>query len=571
MKYFKLDNWAPDFRHDGLLYFTHRIQEMLSYYSEHIYKVPVMNTHLLIHEYLHTAKLVKEKIINGNHLKYIMEEFQDTFINDLIVRENIVRKRREGILQKLNSATIEEQEKIMRYLLHVFQSYNLWCKDYLKKIVPQEREKRKIDRALKCFIPGLIGAGYSHEFIFFYNRLIFEESPVASLETLNIFLDRFDFKKKSYDIYLAVDKRFVKFKEILEKHLRIIFDYEADTSDLKCDRNLYTIIKVKSEAFDERAASENAYNQISLFFRYYNFWGDKKGEWLANPAKVIDENGHCSFVDLYPEGFDYPNLVGNTMAGEISAGTISALLVNARHSFDTIDRAVNMHNVAIANKDIRNGFLNLWSVFEILFVSDQTESKSTEIEKKAVPILHMDYLHYMIGKLKKDFNDNLSKGVKSELEKKLGASDTWDQILNLLFSPECSQVRTELYSILSDFPLIRSRLIQISKDYLDRKNILSDIEKFKRRISWHFKRLYRTRNAIIHAGETPDNLKELGEHLHEYVDECLNEIIFRLVTKTQLHTIDDVIIDMQLREREMMDSLRCKEALDKKTISALFK
>lgn len=177
----------------------------------------------------------------------------------------------------------------------------------------------------------------------------------------------------------------------------------------------------------------------------------------------------------------------------------------------------------------------------------------------------------MIGKLKKDFNDNLSKGVKSELEKKLGASDTWDQILNLLFSPECSQVRTELYSILSDFPLIRSRLIQISKDYLDRKNILSDIEKFKRRISWHFKRLYRTRNAIIHAGETPDNLKELGEHLHEYVDECLNEIIFRLVTKTQLHTIDDVIIDMQLREREMMDSLRCKEALDKKTISALFK
>ena len=143
MKYFKLDNWAPDFRHDGLLYFTHRIQEMLSYYSEHIYKVPVMNTHLLIHEYLHTAKLVKEKIINGNHLKYIMEEFQDTFINDLIVRENIVRKRREGILQKLNSATIEEQEKIMRYLLHVFQSYNLWCKDYLKKIVPQEREKRK--------------------------------------------------------------------------------------------------------------------------------------------------------------------------------------------------------------------------------------------------------------------------------------------------------------------------------------------------------------------------------------------------------------------------------------------
>ena len=87
MKFYKLDNWHPAFRHDGLLYFTQRIQEMLFYYSSHIYKAPVLNTYLLIQEYLHTAALVKNKTINEHHLKYIMDEFQDAFSNDPMIEE----------------------------------------------------------------------------------------------------------------------------------------------------------------------------------------------------------------------------------------------------------------------------------------------------------------------------------------------------------------------------------------------------------------------------------------------------------------------------------------------------
>ena len=85
MKFYKLNNWDSNFRHDGLLYFSQRIQEMLSYYSDHIYKAPLLNSYLLIKEYIDTANLVRKKIIKDNHLKYIMEEFQDTFANDIIL------------------------------------------------------------------------------------------------------------------------------------------------------------------------------------------------------------------------------------------------------------------------------------------------------------------------------------------------------------------------------------------------------------------------------------------------------------------------------------------------------
>ena len=119
MKFYKLDNWDSAFRHDGLLYFTQRIQEMLYYYAPHIHKTPVLNTHTLVLEYLRVAKLAKNKTIHENHLKHIMEEFQESFSNDLIIRENIDEERRKDIIQRLNSSTQIEQEKTMSFLYNL--------------------------------------------------------------------------------------------------------------------------------------------------------------------------------------------------------------------------------------------------------------------------------------------------------------------------------------------------------------------------------------------------------------------------------------------------------------------
>lgn len=571
MRFYKLNSWDPNFKHDGLLYFTQRIQEMLFYYSAHIYKTPVLNTYLLVREYLNVAELVKSNTINENHLKYIMDEFQDTFSNDLIIREYINEDKRADILQKINSATTQDQVKIMSYLLNFLGDYNRWCIEYLKKIVPQEKEKKKIERALRCLIPGLIGAGYSHEFIFYYNRFVFSDSKVDSIDSLSKFLDRFDFKKRQYDIYLAINKDAFSFRDILERHLQVIFDIDVDVSDLKYDRNKYNVIKMHVKAFDERSASNGAYEALSLFFRYYNFIGDQKLDWLFNTCKVIDANGQVAFVNLHPEGFDYSNRIENESAGKISATIISTLLANERNSFVAIDRAIKMHNVAIAEKDLRNGFLNLWSVFEILFVSEQAESKSAEIEKKVLPILQRDYLCFLIEDLGHNLKENLENEKINELKNKVGKEEGSEWLSCLLFLPQFSSLRTEVYGWLKDYPLLRSRMSQISNDFAEKKNVLADIERFRKRISWHFKRLYRTRNSIIHAGENPPNLKELGEHLHSYVDECLLEIVTLLVSNHQLQNIDNAIIDIQFREDAIKRCLHQKGKIDEDSIGILFK
>lgn len=84
---------------------------------------------------------------------------------------------------------------------------------------------------------------------------------------------------------------------------------------------------------------------------------------------------------------------------------------------------------------------------------------------------------------------------------------------------------------MTEYPLIRNRIFQLNEVYKNPKTMKKDLERFIKRVDWHLKRLYRTRNMIIHSGEEPMNLKVLSEHLHNYVDEILKEIMILLVAR----------------------------------------
>ena len=75
--------------------------------------------------------------------------------------------------------------------------------------------------------------------------------------------------------------------------------------------------------------------------------------------------------------------------------------------------------------------------------------------------------------------------------------------------------------------------------------MLNELDRYEQRLRWHLQRLYRTRNAIIHSGEASPNLKSLGEHLHDYVDEIVFEIVDKITSYSSLCSIDNVIIDSQ--------------------------
>lgn len=52
----------------------------------------------------------------------------------------------------------------------------------------------------------------------------------------------------------------------------------------------------------------------------------------------------------------------------------------------------------------------------------------------------------------------------------------------------------------------------------------------QKKLSWHIRRLYRTRNLIVHDSGTMYDIETLVENCHSYVDEFLKQIL-RLIQK----------------------------------------
>ena len=118
------------------------------------------------------------------------------------------------------------------------------------------------------------------------------------------------------------------------------------------------------------------------------------------------------------------------------------------------------------------------------------------------------------------------------------------KIFHLIYLSKYADLRKELYDKLSAYPVLRSRISLLSSSTTTKKLNIS-ISLYIKRINWHLYRMYRTRNAIVHSGDVPSNLKYLGEHLHSYLDSTANEFIVKLSGGIPFRTREDIIMDLK--------------------------
>jgi len=569
MKYESITNWG-DYRHDGLLYFAQRVNEMLSNDTDHIYKAPIYNTKLLVREYIKTSLLVDKSAVHENHLKSIIEEFQNSFSTDVVVAEHINEEKRQQLIRELNSPSKSKQRRIMKYISYLLSDYDYWCKNYLNSIVRKDREKKKIESAIRCYIPGLISGGYSRNFIYRYNKEVFFEKSVSSIDSLSTFLDRFDYQEQEYDVFIAVDPNVNEFKTILEKRLAVDFGPFNDIPRIKHDSSRYQIIKVHCKALDEDCAAKSAYNHLNLFFRYYCFFRDQKNSWFYEKAIVRAENGDIYILDLQDQAQTYTNVGDHGHMGKVSEAVITALVKNPSASFSAIDRAIIAHNNAVNDSNIKNRFLNYWSILEILFVSENSESKISEIREKIVPILSRDYIITLFYTTEHDVIENVDKDVLEKLSYSSENRPDGKWIYDCLTGEDSENILSILYNALNDFPLIRTRISVLHEKCHNKNLLLKDVKRFSNRISWHVIRLYRARNAIIHSGLNPYNIVELVEHLHCYVDECILELLYLLTVNSKLLTINNVVLDSEFKLTDIGMRLQGKGSLTQDDYALLF-
>lgn len=548
-------NWSK--KEDGILFLTQRMEEMLNHYTDHLYKAPVLNSYLLIKEYLEINILVEKELINKQHLEHILEEFIYTFKNDIIIKDNLSEEKIKYIIDSLNTFSNYDKVKLMNYLWVLLQKYIKWCEKCLSEISKKEKEKKKIDNALRSYISCLIGLGYSQEYIYHFLCTVFNTNNIEPEKALDMFINRFDFKLRKYTVYVAVNKEVLNFREILKKRIGANFDEDKYCMKLKHDEKIYTIVKFKVSALDDKNALKKVDNKLNLFFRYYNFFShNQKKEIILNIGMIRNRKNECSFIKIKSDRFNYTKYFSDRILGVISENLISLLM--KKKDFIYIDKSVRMHNLALKSVEPKNSFLNLWSILEILCINGKVDSKISEISKSILPILQKDYIEGVFLNLDEYLKKHLDDVYYKDLKEKLPGKRVVEKISCLIILDDYKDLRKEICDKLIEYPLIRSRIFQLNELYKNPKTMKKDLERFIKRIDWHLKRLYRTRNMIIHSGEEPMNLKVLSEHLHNYVDEILKEIMILLAVKN-LGNIKNVFTNSKFIIDNIIKSLEVKK------------
>lgn len=541
--------WKDGYKHDGLLYCAQRMEEMLMNYTSHLYKVPVFNSFLLCTEYLRVYDLVKVGTIDGSHLSNILDEFIDTFSSDIVIKNQFSCSEIQRYISKLKENSLPEQCKMMYYLYHIMGAYPAWAAETLKNTIQNPKDKKKIENALRSYIPMIIGLGYQPVHIYRYCKQFFKEQEICDEGCLDQFIKHFNSSDIDYIVYFAVDKRMLKFKAILETRLGISFEKDEFSDRLRFDHGKYVCINMRSVALDPNGAAINAYNAFGIFVRFYKFLGNRDEEWCSNIALVKDPDGVVEFPPLKPDRYVVSKDYDDQTLGKNSERIISELLENAAgNDFFKIHKIIETHNTAIESHDAKNAFLNLWSIIEIIGVYDHTDSKIKEILRSIVPVLKRNYVNRVVEELHDYIKANVDSVEYRTIINSLNLTGSEEfKIACLLILPEHEDKRKKMYQALSQYPLIRSRMSQLHEDvFRDKKKYVSELNRYAQRLTWHIQRLYRVRNSIIHSGDTDDNIKALVEHLHSYADEIILEIMDRLTQKNTLGSISNVLIDAQV-------------------------
>lgn len=527
---------------DGILYFFQRLQEMLFHYSDDIVRAPIHNTRTLIDEFLENKKGELNGQIKSYQIEQIVNELCYCVQHDKILMAKFGEEFIDTIATNIKSNT----KDTIIYLKNKFpeKTYYRWCIEYLKLHAQQCNHKDEIEFATRAWIAEVISRGYKPEYIYNYINSKLSETISDANNFLCDFLENFSFVSNEFRVYLIFTHSFKQYKDILKDRLSIEFEDDGSFNKIELrKKDFIGYINIKS--LDRYNAVYSAVNKVSIFIKYYQVFTNRRNAFIRPLAftKKIEEN---KIYQIPIKSFGYRSYEPEPTTN--IKPTINKVISNFQTkpiaTYTQINKIIDLHNEAIQQQDLNDGFLNLWSILEIVSSGITSASKIGKVIIGIVPILQKDYFASVFENIDQDLHDNLTKKDYEELIKKTELNGNRNTYLKrFIFLPEFEKLREEYFEKLCFFPVIRMKIYRLWKKKDSKSQLINLAQKYAQRVTWHIYRLYRTRNAIVHSGDSHLQIQSLGEHLHIYVDQILMEILVKLTSERTLKSISDVLID----------------------------
>ena len=578
MKKHNLHKWKKTRELEGALFFAEAIDELLFDHSLDSFKAPALNFHVSAYEVL--SLLVSATIgkVNTKSISFAINELEYHLRKDPVVPRPIpaVWKR---CVQQLQDTQLEA-ERLLPFadalIMSIGDSYWTLLMDAIKTAINEPNKKEKLWALAKSFTAELDLAKISKEYVFMENNRYFfnpESSPKRITKTdqaLGFFtqLNRGPSKRK---VFFRVSESFRKYKSVLEQFdIRVIDIPPALKRSSDYSREFLAenpALPIICEVSDLRAkdvyfAEQNARALFDWIMDICKYADHRLSLEISSNALVTNDKLEYPYVvslKIHPMHSRSERDVENQM-GVINAA-ISVL--TGKYFSDRLRtrfrKVLDYHEAALTSKVADNQLLNLWSALEsLLNVKIRSGSQINHIAELISNVEILTYVPRLFQSVTRDLSaawPELS-GFLVDIEK---GHSLLRKTTALLVCQEYETLRGELMGHLPESPILRNRCFWLSNNFGTNKSVRYILDLHHKRVEWHVRRIYTSRNLIVHSAETLPYLNKLIENLHNYLDTVL-EVIVRIGLSTRHITdITSIITYISAHSNEYMSALKGDE------------
>ncbi len=524
---------------------------------------------------------IEQELLDRNNLTVVLDELDWSLRNDDVAKL-ILNAPVEKFILKGDDIKLAELKIRLEVLERVLSPMNYveTCQWLLVNAIKTGKEKKLISNLSRTLVSMLINIGISKQYLETKtHEFFFSGEELKSPDDVSNFFLTITPMHHSYEIYFIVSNLIYGVKDSINDFNIRIIDRLPDTtqevankSNLICEKGEVWVEVQGIEAFDRHSARMKAEAQLEMVRDFFLLFAHKnkilwRGETVitqcCDPVPIVIKKPKnamekCNDYRAIPASKHLNRLISrNQLQG---------------NSLVKFHRAVDFHGVGLTNDISENQLINIWIALETIVPSHVHEgSKITKICKMAMPIFLKSYLLKLIKNLMFDLIRWDRRKISAMLRRMPNSKDIslLEKILMLVTLVEYQNLRDELFKELANYYLLRFRLHEIVELFKKPENLLQRISTHEKKVAWQIRRIYRTRNLIVHSGKSPSYINALIENAHDYLDQIINTIIRFSCGSFSATSLEQVFDVAQLNYETYISQLKELKNIDSKNIFSL--
>lgn len=537
MRFRNLQKWTLADNMHGLLFFAQRMEELLFPYTLDSHKPNALNPPSLCKELLRLLDESEAGRIHSNNIDHVLDELRWQVKHDPVTKKllDFDPIRYMPSTQNSNYLQLRTRIEVLERTLNPYR-YLDTCHQLLHTAICKPA-KKDIDTIARTLVTTLVNIGFNKRHLyaktinFFYRG---HTPKISSPDQINDFLQLIYPYIHDYEVYFLATKTALTAQEPLDKFRievverppdvihefsrRIKFAPETDQVYLKVDSiRAHDPVSARIRA-EHRLDSMR--NLLTFFHHNHDLkWRPRavlKQCCLSEPVVTTSQR------NAMEKSFDYDSVEGaNALNWLLENFNIKG---NSRTRFRT---AMDLHGICSSTEIPENQLLNLWTAIETIVPAQFDKNKINNVISSINPFIQLSYIRKLIDRFTSDllfWNASVTYSILNKVTPR-GEYPLPIKILFLLSLSENQERLDNLYDALRDFHLLRYRAFTLCENLSKPKNIKALLDRHETKIAWQLRRVYRTRNIVVHQGKVPPYMETLIENMHDYLDLTLAQII----------------------------------------------